>query len=171
MTWVIFDRTSAAKSDTPHDFGIAITLDVGMAAIRVQRRAHHFTDRSPTLEPGEVVLADCRNSLEDRASRGKFRPMVVIRREDGHLRALGLTTNPAFLDGTPRVAIPNPTSVGLLKRGFLWGDRLTRIYVGDVEKHLGMADRALVEAIIGHVHLDEADRQALEGMKLFGEVA
>ena len=136
-----------------------------------QRSVRRFTDNTPTFEPGELVLADCRNSLENRAARGKYRPMVVIRREDGHLRALGLTTNPAFRSGIPRIAIPNPTSVGLFKPGYLWGDRLTRIYVGDVEKHLGTADRALVEAITVNVHLDEADMEALNGIKLLGEAA
>ena len=146
------------------------SFNVVMASFN-QKRAHRYIDYSPTFETGELVLAECRNSLEDRAARGKYRPMVVIRREDGHLRALGLTTNPAFRSGTPRVAIPNPANVGLYKPGYLWGDRLTLIYVGDVEKHLGMADRALVKAILSNVHLDEADKQALDEMKLLGEAA
>lgn len=136
-----------------------------------QKDVRHFIDNTPTFEPGELVLADCRNSLENRAARGKYRPMVVIRREDGHLRALGLTTNPAFRSGVPRIAIPNPTSVGLYKPGYLWGDRLTCIYVGDVEKHLGMADRALLEAIFASVNLDEDDMEALYRTKLLGEAA
>ena len=136
-----------------------------------QSKVRRFIDHTPTFEPGELVLADCRNSLENRAARGKYRPMVVIRREDGHLRALGLTTNPAFRSGVPRVAIPNPTSVGLYKPGYLWGDRLTCIYVGDVEKHLGIADRELVEAIFANVNLDEDDMEALNGIKLLGEAA
>ncbi len=136
-----------------------------------KKNVRRFIDHSPTFQPGELVLADCRNSLENRASKGKYRPMVVIRREDGHLRALGLTTNPAFRSGLPRIAIPNPTSVGLYKPGYLWGDRLTRIYVGDAEKHLGMADPALLEAIFANVNLDEDDMEALNGIKLLGEAA
>jgi hypothetical protein len=143
---------------------------MGMTYIN-QKNVRRFIDHTPTFDPGELVLADCRNSLENRAARGKYRPMVVIRREDGHLRALGLTTNPAFRSGLPRIAIPNPTSVGLYKPGYLWGDHLTRIYVGDVEKHLGTADRALLEAILANVNLDEDDMEALNGIKLLGEAA
>ena len=130
-----------------------------------RNRCQPSNDWTAVHEPGEIVLADCRNSLEDRNSTGKLRPMVVIRREEGHVRAVGLTTNPAFRNGVPRVAIPNPQAVGLYKPGFLWGDRVTRVHVLDVEKHIGWADEALVDAILASVDLCEDDRIAL------GEVA
>ena len=123
-----------------------------------------YVDDAPVLQPGEVVLADCRNSLENRSSTGKLRPMFVIRRDAGHIRAVGLTTNPRFSSGTPRLAIPNPIAQGLRGPSYLWGEYVTLISVLDVEKHLGWADAALLAVISEAVNLSDNDRDIL-GLK------
>jgi hypothetical protein len=97
---------------------------------------------------GELVWADVRNPLENRASTGKMRPVVLVQREGGHYRTMGLTTQRTYGDGTPRVAIPNPRRVGLRGPGFLWGDKLTNVSVLDIGDHIGWSDAELAEAII-----------------------
>lgn len=120
-----------------------------------------YVDRSPVLEPGEVVLANCLNSLENRAATGKLRPMLVVRRDAGHIRSVGLTRGSRFGSGIDRVAIPNPTAQGLSRPGYIWGDKVTMISVLDVEGHLGWADAEFLAVISQAVNLSTEDRAAL----------
>lgn len=134
-------------------------------------RNHSFIDNPPVLKSGEVVLANCRNSLEDRRSTGKLRPMVITQREDGHVRTVGLTRKPTYRHGASRVAIPNPTELGLHGPGYLWGNRVTLISVLDVERHIGWADQAFVDVVHQNVDLSESDRASLGRPSPMGEVA
>jgi len=120
-----------------------------------------FSDKTPEVASGELVYASCLNSLEYRASRGKSRPMVILRRDGGQVRAVGLTTLSKFRDGTPRLPIPNPAAQGLRGPGYLWGERVTWIAVIDIENHLGWADLALVATIENYMRLTPSDRAAL----------
>jgi len=120
-----------------------------------------YVDRSPVLKPKEVVLANCLNSLENRAATGKLRPMLVVRRDAGHIRAVGLTRGSRFSSGINRFAIPNPTAQGLSGPGNIWGDRVTMISVLDVERHLGWADAEFLAVIGEAVNLSNEDRAAL----------
>ena len=104
-------------------------------------------------ESGEVVWVSIFNSIENSAAKGKPRPAVLLYRRDGHWMTMGLTTNPRFRDGTPRVAIPAPERVGLKGTGYLWGDRATRVSALDIGDHIGWADAALAERIIAHAQL------------------
>lgn len=99
-------------------------------------------------QTGELAWVSIFNSLENRAATGKFRPALLVARDGGTWATMGLTTNPIYRDGTARIAIPNPTAVGLRGPGFLWGDRLTPVSPIDVGDHIGWADAALVEAVI-----------------------
>jgi hypothetical protein len=98
-------------------------------------------------EPGEIVIARVSNPLENRTTKGKARPAVLIRRDGARWLVMGLTTRPHFANGTPRTPVPNPKRCGLGEHAsFLWG-RATWICALDVGDHIGTADadlRALV---------------------------
>ena len=98
--------------------------------------------------PGEVVWVCILNALENRFAQGKWRPAVLIQRHHGHWLTMGLTTNPRYRDGAPRSPIPRPSNIGLRTPGYLWGDRLTTVSVGDVGDHIGWVDLALADLII-----------------------
>ena len=110
---------------------------------------------------GDVVTVNLLNALENRRTRGKRRPAVLIRRENGHWATMGLTTNSRYENGAPRIAIPNPQAVGLRGPGWLWGDRLTNISVLDIETRIGRVDEAMAEAIIALAQLEDDDAAAL----------
>lgn len=105
--------------------------------------------------PGEIRWVSISNGLENRSASGKWRPAVLVRHEGGHWLTMGLTTNSSHCDGTSRVPIPNPFAVGLRGRGFLWGDRLTRVSAIDLGDHIGWVDEALAERVIEAAGLDE----------------
>lgn len=75
--------------------------------------------------PGEVVLARVSNPLENPAATGKFRPVVLVRRDGCRWIVMGLTTLARYASGLPRTAVPNPAAVGLARPGFLWGNPTT----------------------------------------------
>lgn len=107
-----------------------------------------MTHQPATDRTGELTWAAVRNPLENRASIGKSRPVVIVDREDGHYRTMGLTTLSHYSDGGARTPIPNPKSVGLSGRGFLWGNKLTNVSSMDIGDHIGWADPELAEALI-----------------------
>lgn len=107
---------------------------------------------SEQLRPGCIVWCKVMNPNEDHRSRGKCRPVVLVAREGGHWVVMGLTTNSTYSDGSPRVAIPAPSQVGL-RPGFLWGSRLTRVCALDVYDEIGVCHASLAEAIIALAHL------------------
>lgn len=121
--------------------------------------------RSPyndgTFHAGDVVVASVRNPFENPNSRGKKRPLVLVRRVDGHWRGMGLTTSPHYASGTPRLAIPDPVAAGLRGPGFLWGDRLTNVFVLDIHSTIGRVTPALAEEVISLSGLGSADAEAL----------
>lgn len=96
---------------------------------------------------GAVALARVLNALENPASGGKIRPVVLVLEEDGHWLVAGLTTNPRRRDGGPRLSIPDWNAVGLRGPGYLWGDRLHSVNKLDLDRLVGYADVALVRAI------------------------
>ena len=116
---------------------------------------------TPDWVAGRVVLADVRNPIENHGSRGKTRPVVIVRREGSSVVVMGLTTNSTYQSGVPRVPVPNPTAAGLHGRGYLWGDRLTRVCVLDLVRPIGWVDRDLAEAIADLAELVPQDRAAL----------
>lgn len=114
-----------------------------------------------SFRTGDIVVASVRNPFENPHSKGKNRPFVLVRRVDGHWCGMGLTSNPRYRTGAPRVAVPNPIAVGLRGPGFLWGDRLTGVSVFDIHGVFGVVDTALAEAVISLAHLGGADAAAL----------
>jgi len=103
---------------------------------------------SPALEPGELVWARIINGLENPSATGKVRPVILVDSKGSQWRAMGLTTNPRYRDGSPRVAIPDPSSVGLRAPGWLWGRNLTWVASIDVHDHIGWVDRSLAYEVI-----------------------
>lgn len=118
---------------------------------------------------GDVVIINLLNALENRQTTGKRRPAVLVRRENGHWRTMGLTTNPRYRDGGERVAIPNPGAVGLRGPGWLWGNRLANVAALDVERCVGRVDEAMAEAIIELAALEADDAVALQDAAKRGE--
>jgi len=98
-------------------------------------------------QPGEIVTARVANPLENQATKGKVRPVILVRREGARWLVMGLTTRPRFANGTPRTRVPNPKRCGLGDEpSFIWG-RATWICALDVGDHIGNADddlRALI---------------------------
>jgi hypothetical protein len=101
---------------------------------------------------GNVALASVFNPLENRNSRGKVRPVVLVEEDGGHWRVAGLTTSPRRQNGEPRVAIPHPFAVGLRGPGYLWGNRLHNVSKIDLDRTIGDADAALA-LLIADTHL------------------
>lgn len=99
-------------------------------------------------QPGEIVTARVANPLEDRATRGKARPVILIRREGPRWLVMGLTTRPQYANGLARTPVPNPMRCGLGARAsFLWGPA-TWVCTLDIGDHVGRADdqlRMLIE--------------------------
>jgi hypothetical protein len=104
--------------------------------------------RPAELAPGELVWANIINGLENPTATGKARPVILIESRGSAWRTMGLTTNPRYRDGSPRVAIPDPWAVGLKAPGWLWSDRLCWTSGIDVLDHLGWVDEALVFDVI-----------------------
>ena len=104
---------------------------------------------------GDVVIINLLNALENRATKGKKRPAVLIRREGGHWATMGLTTNPRYTDGSSRVAIPHPSDVGLRGPGWLWGERLANVSTLDIGPRIGQVDQEMADAIIDLARLED----------------
>jgi hypothetical protein len=114
---------------------------------RISTRVHH--------QPGEIVWGRIFNSLEDRNSTGKWRPVVIL--EPGHCqhRVVGLTGQPCYkTTGQARVAIPNPAACGLSGGGFIWSSRPYRCSRIDLGDHIGWADGELAAVIANMVEAD-----------------
>ncbi len=132
-------------------------MDLNASSVPGAQRTH----ADGAFQSGDIVVADIRNPIENPASKGKRRPFLLVRRVDGHWLGMGLTTNPRYAGGVPRVAIPNPTAVGLTGPGFLWGGRLTNVSVLDIDRVIGRVDASLAEAVIALARLCCADAAAL----------
>jgi hypothetical protein len=114
-------------------------------------RQHHNggSSRSPAdLAPGELVWANIINGLENSRATGKARPVVLIEARGSAWKTMGLTTNPRYRDGSPRIAIPDPMAVGLKGQGWLWSDKLPWTAGIDIEDHIGWVDEGLAFEII-----------------------
>lgn len=92
--------------------------------------------------PGAVVLARVMNPLQHAASRGKVRPVCLVRRDGGRWQVVGLTSRRTYATGCPRTPVPNPALVGLRGPGFLWG-RATWISALDLYEQIGWVDPQL----------------------------
>jgi hypothetical protein len=110
-------------------------------------RRKRFAISVPDQRAGEVVLANCMHPFEDPRSTGKVRPMILDHRDGGQWMAMGLTTNPAYRTGQPRMPIPNPAALGLIGQGYFWGPRLTRISALDLYFHIGWATEEVLKLI------------------------
>lgn len=111
--------------------------------------------------PGELVVAAVYNPLESPSSRGKNRPVVLVRRDGARWHVMGLTTNAQHRDGTPRRAVPHPHANGLNAPGYLWSRQLTGVSVLDIGQHIGWVDPSLAATIVRHAHLGPHDAAAL----------
>src|SRR5437899_200892 len=115
----------------------------------VRQRSQGASSRRPAvLAPGELVWASIVNGLENRAATGKARPVILIESSGSLWTTMGLTTNPRYRNGAPRVPINDPAAVGLRAEGWLWGDRLTSTTALDIFDHIGWIDEALAFDVI-----------------------
>lgn len=120
-------------------------------------------------QPGEVVWADCRHHLADRfGGQSKFRPMILVRRIDGHWLVVGLTTQPFYSNGMPRTAVSEPRWAGLRSGpSYFWSENMVTISALDVGGHIGWAHPAMVEQIEEAVRLNATDRASLRQAVVF----
>lgn len=89
-------------------------------------------------KPGDVVWANLVNGCENRESRGKEQPVVVVEAsEAGHLKVAGLTLRRVARCGMVRVALQDTTGWRLRGCSYVWGDRLTQISRHDVFEPIG----------------------------------
>lgn len=125
---------------------------IGRNNIHMYRITNH---QNSTTAPrtGSIAWCNVMNPHENPNSTGKIRPVLLVSRVGGHWLGMGLTTKPAYRNGKPRMAVPNPRSMGLHKPGFLWGRRLTRISAIDVHDVIGTCNPDLAEAVIGLANL------------------
>ena len=90
------------------------------------------------LRPGEIVMANIVNGIENRHASGKFRPCVIVEvPEHGCLTVAGLTSRAVTKKGESRMEICEKQGFGLYGRSFLYGRHLTRASRIDVGDHLG----------------------------------
>ena len=129
---------------------------------RVRQYYDAGSSRRPAeLAPGELVWANIINGLENRTATGKARPVILIEPKGAAWKTMGLTTNPRYRDGSPRVAISDPGAVGLKAPGWLWGDRLCWSSRIDVQDHIGWIDEALAFDVIELADLGGTTAQML----------
>jgi len=112
------------------------------------------TRRPAELAPGEIAWARIYNGIENPSANGKTRPVILIEPRGGAWGTLGLTTRSHHRDGTPRVAIPSPTRVGLQRPGWLWSGKVTWTSGIDIEDHIGWVNQALVFEVAKLAALD-----------------
>jgi len=126
------------------------------------------TDPRPpaSLERGELVWARIINGIENPLAMGKVRPVILVEAQGWQWKTMGLTTNPRYRDGSPRLAIPDHSVVGLRAPGWLWGTRLTWVSGIDIDDHIGWIDRPLALEVIALAHLGaETSLQLLDAAK------
>jgi len=94
--------------------------------------------RDAKFQPGEIVIANIVNGIENRHASSKFRPCVIIETPAyGCLTVAGLTSRAITKKGERRMEICDMQGWGLHGRSFLYGRRLTRVSRIDVGDHLG----------------------------------
>jgi hypothetical protein len=112
-------------------------------------RQHHLGGARPAeLAPGEIAWANIVNGNENPLARGKTRPVILVEPDGWAWRTIGLTTRPRHYDGTPRVAVPNHSAVGLRFPGWLWSGKLCFTSGLDVQNHIGWVDMPLAFEVI-----------------------
>lgn len=131
-----------------------------MASVR-QRYPGGGSRRPADLAPGELVWARIINGLENPNATGKARPVILIEARGSAWRTMGLTTNPRYRDGSPRIPIPHSGAVGLKLPGWLWSERLCWLSGIDIESHIGWVDEALASVVVRLAVLSEPTTLAL----------
>ena len=106
----------------------------------------HTDDRTPHLEPGEVVYANVLNPQQNPRCNGKARPVILLHRRGNGWLVMGLTTLPTYSDGTARTRIDDPAALGLRGPSFLWGTP-TRVSGIDILDHNGWVDETTATAL------------------------
>jgi hypothetical protein len=106
-------------------------------------------------EPGELVWGRIFNGIENKNSRGKWRPVVILKPGDREHRVIGLTRQGIYkTTNEPRVPIPNPTACGLSGRGFIWSPKPSWCLRFDLGDHIGWADNELAAVIASMADAD-----------------
>lgn len=99
-------------------------------------------------KPGDIVIADIRNGIENPQAKGKGRPALIVGRKGGSYLALGFTTKDSYRNGEKRVRCPGHREMGLRgNRSFIWSFRLSRVSGLDVSHKIGRVNDKLLELI------------------------
>lgn len=111
---------------------------------------------SPYYQPGDIVVADLRNGIQNPQARGKSRPALIVGRRGGSYLVLGFTTNDHYANGERRVVCPGHRDMGMWgRRSFLWSFRLSRVSGLDVSHQIGRANEGLLRLIAKHARWTE----------------
>lgn len=111
------------------------------------------TDRTASMTPGEVIVGNVLNGIENRRASGKLRPVIVVDASaTGHLIVVGLTSKEMTQKGERRVEIVDNADWKWRGRSFIFGWRLThlsRFDVGDRIGWLSARDAATLSRVFG----------------------
>lgn len=113
------------------------------------------------IQTGMVVIADVYNPFENPNSTGKGRPCIVVERQGGQVLIVGLTSKRTFRNGGARIAVPDPSALGLHGPGHLWSDRWYRVSAIDVGEVIGWVTPEAAELVIGNVRVNPRQAHAL----------
>jgi hypothetical protein len=93
------------------------------------------------MSPGEVVIANLLNAIEDRQASGKERPVIIVKApKDGCLTVIGLTSKGVTRRGERRLPIATCGGGWLRGASFVFSSRPVRISRHDIYEHLGWID-------------------------------
>ena len=96
------------------------------------------TDKTAMLQPGEVIIGNILNGIENRHASGKVRLVVVVEATDsGCLKVIGLTSKGMTQSGERRVEMYDNQEWGWRGRSFVFSKHLTGLSRIDVLDHVG----------------------------------
>ena len=120
------------------------------------------------FQPGDVVLANIKNPIEDSTCQGKPRPVVLITQDGAkHWLVAGLTSKSHYKStGRARVRIFASHRNGLHGHGYLWSPKFTKIPRHDIKEFKGVIDEHLAEAICNNTNISTAQATQLRAAAL-----
>lgn len=106
--------------------------------------------------PGDIVIADIRNGIENPYATGKARPALILCRRGGGYLVMGFTTKDTYADGAKRLVCPAHREMGMWGyRSFIWSLKPARVAGIDVSHKVGRVNDKLLKLIAKHARWRE----------------
>jgi len=107
------------------------------------------------FQPGDVVLANIKNPIEDTNSQGKPRPAVLLYQSDPkHWFVAGLTSQSHYKSTrNERIRVYASPRNGLDGDGYLWSPKFTKIPRYDIKEFKGVVDEHLAEVLCKNTNI------------------